>query len=62
MTLTYPTLNRARKVLWVVTGADKADMLTRLRDGDTSIPAGVVRREQARVLSDRAATRSLTRP
>ena len=25
MTLTYPILNRARRVLWVVTGSDKAD-------------------------------------
>src|SRR4029078_9486845 len=32
ITLTYPTLNRARRVLWVVTGAEKAEMLRRLRD------------------------------
>jgi 6-phosphogluconolactonase len=55
MTLTYPTLNRARRVLWVVTGSEKVEMLGRLRDGDVSIPAGRVRREQALVLSDRAA-------
>jgi len=54
MTLTYPTLNRARRVLWVVTGSEKVEMLGRLRDGDVSIPAGRVRREQALVLSDRA--------
>lgn len=59
MTLTYPTLNRARRVLWVVTGAEKAEMLDRLRDGDTSIPAGRVRREQALVLADRAAAGEL---
>jgi len=52
MTLTYPALNRARRVLWVVTGAEKAEMLRRLRDGDTSIPAGRIRREQALVLAD----------
>src|SRR5947209_423298 len=40
MTLTYPMLDRARRILWLVTGADKADMLVRLRDGDRSIPAG----------------------
>ena len=34
MTLTYPILNRARRVLWLVTGAEKAAMLARLRDGD----------------------------
>jgi 6-phosphogluconolactonase len=55
MTLTYPVLNRARRVLWVVTGNDKAEMLRRLRDGDVSIPAGCVQREQALVLADRAA-------
>jgi 6-phosphogluconolactonase len=44
MTLTYPMLNRARRILWVVTGSEKADMLRRLRDGDVSIPAGRVDR------------------
>jgi 6-phosphogluconolactonase len=60
MTLTYPVLNRARRVLWVVTGAEKLDMLRRLRDGDTSIPAGRVRRDQALLLADRAAAGELT--
>lgn len=55
MTLTYPILNRVRRILWVVTGADKADMLLRLRDGDTTIPAGRVRRDRAQVLADPAA-------
>lgn len=55
MTLTYPTINRARRILWVVTGADKAVMLRRLRKGDDAIPAGRIHREQAIVLADRAA-------
>jgi len=55
MTLTYPALNRARRVLWIVTGSEKAQVLQRLLDGDTSIPAGRIQREQALVLSDRAA-------
>ena len=55
MTLTYPTLNRCRRVLWLVTGSEKAGMLVRLRDGDFSIPAGRVCRDQALVLADRAA-------
>jgi 6-phosphogluconolactonase len=55
MTLTYPVLNRARRILWVVTGAEKRVMLGRLVDGDLSIPAGRVRRDQALVVADRAA-------
>jgi 6-phosphogluconolactonase len=55
MTLTYPALNRARRILWVVTGAEKVQMLQRLIDGDVSIPSGRVRREQAAVMADRAA-------
>ena len=58
MTLTYPTLNRCRRVLWLVTGSDKAGMLVRLRDGDLSIPAGRVRRDHALVLANRAAAES----
>ena len=59
MTLTYPALNRARRILWVVTGAEKAGMLVLLRDGDVTIPAGRVRREHALVLADRAAAEKL---
>ena len=59
MTLTYPTLDRARRVLWVVTGDEKAGMLARLRNRDRSIPAGRVRRDEALVLADRAAAREL---
>ncbi len=55
MTLTYPILNRARRHLWLVTGKEKAAMLARLMDGDESIPAGRIRRDQALVLADRAA-------
>jgi 6-phosphogluconolactonase len=55
MTLTYPILNRARRVLWVVTGSEKAGMVSRLLDGDRSIPAGRVRGDHALLLADRAA-------
>jgi 6-phosphogluconolactonase len=55
MTLTYPILNRARRILWLVTGADKALPLSQLRDGDVSIPAGRVNLANASVLADRAA-------
>jgi 6-phosphogluconolactonase len=55
MTLTYPILNRARRVLWLVTGAEKAEMLARVQKGDPSIPAGRVNQDRALVLADRAA-------
>lgn len=55
MTLTYPILNRARRILWLVTGSEKAGMLVRLREGDPSIPAGRANQERALVLADRAA-------
>jgi 6-phosphogluconolactonase len=55
MTLTFPVLDGAARVLWLVTGAEKADALRRLRTGDTSIPAARVRAERQLVLCDRAA-------
>jgi 6-phosphogluconolactonase len=55
MTLAYPMINRARRILWLVTGGEKSGMLTRLREGDPSIPAGRVNQERALVLADRAA-------
>jgi 6-phosphogluconolactonase len=60
MTLTYPAINRARRVLWVVTGAEKVEMLRRLRAGDESIPAGRVNSEHALLLADRAAAEQLS--
>jgi len=62
MTLTYPMLNRSRRILWLVTGHEKADMLLRLRDGDRSIPAGRISRQQSVVLADEAAAAQLVRP
>ena len=59
MTLTFPMINRARRILWVVTGAEKARVLQLLREGNLSIPAGFVRRDQAMVLADRAAAGKL---
>jgi len=59
MTLTYPVLNRARRILWLVTGGEKAGMLARLCAGDESIPAGRVRHDRALVLADQAAASPL---
>jgi 6-phosphogluconolactonase len=55
MTLTYPLLNRARKILWVATGAEKVEMLQRLLAGDATIPAGRIRRNASVVLADQSA-------
>jgi 6-phosphogluconolactonase len=55
MTLTYPVLERAPNVLWLVTGADKADVLRRLQAGDRSIPAARVSAANAVVIADEAA-------
>jgi 6-phosphogluconolactonase len=55
MTLTYPTLNKARLVLWLVTGEDKIDAVRRLRAGDRSIPAGRVEAASALIIADAAA-------
>jgi 6-phosphogluconolactonase len=55
MTLTYPVLNRSRRILWLMTGIEKVAMLPRLLEGDTTIPAGRISRDQAVVLADRAA-------
>jgi len=58
MTLTYPVLNRARQILWLVTGEDKVDALRRLRAGDESIPAGWISTANAVVVADAAAAGS----
>lgn len=55
MTLTYSIINRARHILWLITGEGKVDMLSRLIQGDSGIPAGRVSRQQATVVADTAA-------
>ena len=55
MTLTYPALNRARRILWLATGSEKVAMLVRLQKADPSIPAGRVCQERAVVFADHAA-------
>jgi 6-phosphogluconolactonase len=59
MTLTYPIINRARRILWLVTGADKTIPLKQLRDRDPAIPAGRVNQEHASVLADKTAAAQL---
>ena len=59
MTLTYPVINRARNILWVVTGSEKVSMLNRLINGDASIPAGRVCQDNAIILADNDAAGKL---
>jgi 6-phosphogluconolactonase len=61
MTLTYPAIDRARRILWVVTGAEKAPVLPRLDAGDRSIPAGRVCADRAAILADADAAAGLPR-
>lgn len=58
MTLTYPIINRSRRILWLANGPEKIGMLARLRAADPSIPAGRVRQDQALIITDRAAAGS----
>jgi 6-phosphogluconolactonase len=55
MTLTYPALEAARRILWLVTGAEKRDPLAKLLAEDESIPAGRVRNDEMVVVADEAA-------
>jgi 6-phosphogluconolactonase len=58
LTLTYPVINRARHILWLVTGGEKVPMYKRLQAADRSIPAGRVLQDNAVLLADSAAAGS----
>jgi 6-phosphogluconolactonase len=55
MTLTYPIINRARQILWLVTGDDKPRALAQLKNADPTIPAGRVEQKNATILADASA-------
>jgi 6-phosphogluconolactonase len=59
MTLTYPIVNRARSILWLVTGKNKVAALARLRECDPTIPAGRIQAANALILADQAAAGQL---
>lgn len=54
MTFTYPALNAARRVLWLVTGEDKREPLAKLLAGEPSIPASRVAVSDALVVTELA--------
>jgi 6-phosphogluconolactonase len=59
MTLTYPILNRSRRILSVATGSEKTQMLVRLHQGDQSIPSERARQDRGLVLADRGAAKQI---
>jgi len=58
MTLTYPMINRSRKIFWLATGSEKAPMIELLKDADPSIPAGKIKQENAFLFADEAAVQA----
>jgi 6-phosphogluconolactonase len=55
MTLTYPALDTAREIVWLVTGEEKREALARLLAGDETIPAARVANDVQLVVADEAA-------
>jgi 6-phosphogluconolactonase len=62
MTLTYPALERADQVLWLIVGEDKREALAKLLAGDPSIPAGRLQVRRSTILADAAAAEGLRTP
>jgi ribose 5-phosphate isomerase B len=59
MTLTYPIINRARSILWLITGAEKQGIFQRVRENDPSLPATRIQKDMAVAIVDRAAAGNL---
>lgn len=55
MTLTYPALAAAHKILWLAVGEEVRDAVAKLLAGDTSIPAARVENEDMLLVVDEAA-------
>ena len=55
ISLTYPTLNAARRIVWLTNGISKAAALQQLRCADSKIPAGRVAQEHAVAYCDEEA-------
>ncbi len=58
MTLSAGLIDRARQRLWLVGGERKSAMLSRLRAGDPTIPAGRIERRRSILFADAAAAAS----
>jgi 6-phosphogluconolactonase len=52
MTLTLPAINRARRIVWFVIGAEKSTVLAALTQGRLAAPAGRVERARAVLITD----------
>lgn len=52
MSLTYPLINRAKEILWVITGNEKREMFERFLSKDQDIPAGKINQKNAVVFTD----------
>jgi 6-phosphogluconolactonase len=59
MSLTYPALDSARRILWLVTGPEKGEALAKMMAGEESIPAGRVKNDEMTVVADEAAAAGL---
>jgi 6-phosphogluconolactonase len=55
MTLTYPALDEARQILFLVTGEEKRTPLQQLIAADPSIPAGRVKNDAITIVTDQSA-------
>lgn len=61
LTLTRPCIDRAKLVIWLVSGASKASALARLVANDPTIPAGLIATPNQVLITDKAATALLPR-
>jgi 6-phosphogluconolactonase len=52
MSLTYKAINRARQILFLVTGEGKEEALDKLKSGDGSIPAGRIANPNITLVTD----------
>lgn len=52
MSVTYPFIAKAKEIMWVITGEEKREMYHRFLDGDETIPAGIISKDNAVVFTD----------